>query len=113
MLLLRIPYRAGLERNESETFRGNVASPGDVLPGVRTLQDIRSEIERASEERAALLHRLSGGHDAVLAVELRELNVRIAQLWDEHRETRVRVRFGDRAEIIRRARLEERIDRAA
>lgn len=80
---------------------------------MRTLTQIRSEIERASEERAALLHRLSGGHDAVLAAELRELNDRIAQLWDEHREARVRIRFGDRTEIIRRARLEERIHRAA
>jgi hypothetical protein len=80
---------------------------------VRTLTEIRSEIERASEDRAALLHRLSGGHDPVLAAELHELNERIAQLWDEHRETRVRIRFGDRTEIIRRARLEERIDRAA
>ena len=84
-----------------------------VFPDVRKLTEIRSEIERASEDRAALLHRLSGGHDAVLAAELRELNERIAQLWDEHRETRVRIRFGDRTEIIRRARLEERIDRAA
>jgi hypothetical protein len=80
---------------------------------VRTLTEIRAEIERASEDRAALLHRLSAGHDDVLANELRKLNDRIAQLWDEHREARVRLRFGDREEIIRRARLEERIDRAA
>lgn len=80
---------------------------------VKTLQEIRSEIERASEDRAALLHRLSAGHDAVLANELRELDERVAKLWDEHREARVRTRFGDRSEIIRRARLEDRIDRAA
>jgi H2-forming N5,N10-methylenetetrahydromethanopterin dehydrogenase-like enzyme len=80
---------------------------------VRTLTEIRAEIERASEERAALLQRLSAGHDVVLADELRKLNVRIDELWDEHREARVRVRHGDRDEIIRRARLEERIDRAA
>ena len=49
----------------------------------------------------------------VLAEELKELDERIAQLWDEHREARVRIRFGERNEIIRRARLEERIDRAA
>lgn len=84
-----------------------------VFPGVRTLTEIRDEIERASEERAALLHRLSAGRDAVLAAELKELDERIAQLWDEHREARVRIRFGDRTEIIKRARLEERIDRAA
>ena len=80
---------------------------------MRTDTEIRTEIERASEERAALLHRLSAGHDAVLAAELRELDVRIAALWDEHREARAQARFGDRDEIIRRARLEERIDRAA
>ncbi|HEU4942526.1 MAG TPA: hypothetical protein VFT18_04625 [Gaiellaceae bacterium] len=80
---------------------------------MKTLQEIRSEIERASEDRAALLHRLSAGHDAVLANELRELDERVAKLWDEHREARVRTRFGDRSEIIRRARLEDRIDRAA
>ena len=84
-----------------------------VFLDVKTIEDIRSEIERASEDRAELLHRLSAGHDVVLAKELRELDERIAQLWDEQREARVRLRFGDRAEIIRRARLEERIDRAA
>jgi hypothetical protein len=80
---------------------------------MRTISDIRAEIERASEDRAALLHRLSEGHDVVLAAELRELDARISTLWDEHREARAQARFGDRAEIIRRARLEERIDRAA
>jgi hypothetical protein len=80
---------------------------------VKTIDDIRAEIERASEDRAALLHRLSQGHDAVLAAELRTLDERIAELWDEHREARAHARFGDRDEIIRRARLEERIERAA
>jgi hypothetical protein len=80
---------------------------------VRSLTDIRSEIERASEDRAVLLHRLSAGHDVVLAAELRELDARISDLWDEHRQARAQARFGDREEIIRRARLEERIDRAA
>jgi hypothetical protein len=80
---------------------------------MRTLTEIRAETERASEERADLLHRLSAGHDVVLAAELRELDARIAALWDEHRAARAQARFGDRDEIIRRARLEERIDRAA
>jgi hypothetical protein len=80
---------------------------------VRTLTEIRAEIERASEARADLLHRLSAGHDVVLAAELRKLDVRIAALWDEQRQARARARHGDRDAIIRRARLEERIDRAA
>ena len=80
---------------------------------MRTVHEIRTEIERATEERADLFHRLSQGHDVALAAELKALDERIAELWDEHREARVRLRFGDRDEIIRRARLEERIDRAA
>lgn len=80
---------------------------------MKTIQEIRGEIERASEDRAVLLQRLSAGRDVVLAAELKKLDERIARLWDEHREARVRARFGDRNEIIRRARLEERIDRAA
>jgi hypothetical protein len=84
-----------------------------VFSFVGTLTEIRSEIERASEERAHLLHRLSAGHDVVLAAELRKLDDRIAALWELQRQARARARFGDRDEIIRRARLEERIDRAA
>jgi hypothetical protein len=80
---------------------------------VRTPTAIRADLERASEERGDLLHRLSEGHDPSLAAELRELDARIAALWDEHRLARAYARFGDRDEIIRRARLEERIERAA
>jgi hypothetical protein len=80
---------------------------------VRTNTEIRAEIERASEERAGLLHRLSEGHDAVLAAELRELDARVEALWEEHRQARAQARFGNRDEIIKRARLEERIERAA
>ena len=77
------------------------------------MSDIRAEIERATEERADLFHRLSQGHDVALSAELKATDERIAALWDEHRLARAHVRFGDRDEIIRRARLEERIDRAA
>ena len=73
---------------------------------MRTLQDIKLEIERATERRAGLYHRLSEGHDVVLAAELKQLEAEIATLWDEHREARVRNRFGDRDAIIKRARLE-------
>ena len=80
---------------------------------MRHLDEIRAEIERATEDRRDLFHRLSQGHDAVLSAELKALDERIAALWDEHRLARAHLRFGDRDEIIRRARLEERIDRAA
>jgi len=80
---------------------------------MKTLNDVRLEIERATERRAELWHLLSEGRDAVLAAELKELEERIARLWDEHRSLRAQARFGDRDEIIRRARHEERLARAA
>ena len=77
------------------------------------LTDIRAEIERLSERRSELMHELSQRHDAVLAAEHKELEERLARLWDEQRVARARVRFGDRDEIIKRARTEERLARAA
>ena len=78
-----------------------------------TLDDIRLEIERATERRAELLHVLAEGHDDNAAAEHAELEDEIARLWDEYREAKVRGRFGDRDVIIKRARLEERLERAA
>ena len=79
----------------------------------RTLDDIRLEIERATDRRAELLHVLAEGHDAAAAAEHADVEDNIARLWDEYREARVRGRFGDRDAIIKRARLEERLERAA
>jgi hypothetical protein len=77
------------------------------------LNEIHAEIERASEHRAELWHRLSQGHDPSLQAELRKLNEELDRLWDEHRAIRARVRFGDRDKIVARARVEERLERAA
>jgi hypothetical protein len=84
-----------------------------VMTTERTLETIRLEIERATDRRAELLHVLAEGHDAVIAAEHAEVEATIASLWNEYREARVRGRFGDRDVIIKRARLEERLDRAA
>jgi hypothetical protein len=78
-----------------------------------TLHEIRAEIDRATERRAEVWHALSEGHDAELSNELHALEERIAVLWDEHRTLRAHERFGDRDEIIKRARHEERLARAA
>jgi hypothetical protein len=80
---------------------------------MRTLNEIHTEIDVATERRAEVWHLLSEGHDAVLSAELHELEERIAALWDEHRTLRARERLGDRDEIIKRARHEERLARAA
>ena len=80
---------------------------------MRTLTDIRAEIEHLSGERAGLLHELAHGHDPALVAEHKQLEARIAELWEEHRFARAHVRFGERDAIIQRARHEERLERAA
>ncbi len=80
---------------------------------MRTLSEIRAEIDRESERRARLWKRLGDGHNASIAAELKSVDERLAALWDEQRVTRAQLRFGDRTRIITRARAEERLERAA
>jgi ElaB/YqjD/DUF883 family membrane-anchored ribosome-binding protein len=84
-----------------------------VFESMRSLDDIRAEIEQLSEQRAELLHALGEQHDAELAAEHTRVEEEIAKLWEEHRLERARVRFGERDAIIQRARHEERLERAA
>jgi hypothetical protein len=80
---------------------------------MRTLTDIRTEIDELSDRRLRVMRELSQGFDRKLADEHAELEERIASLWDEHRNARAMQRFGDRDAIIQRARQEERLSRAA
>jgi len=84
-----------------------------VGTGMRTLNEIRREIDELSERRLRVMRQLSEGFDAGLAAEHRELEEQVAQLWDEQRQARATLRFGDRNVIIQRARQEERLSRAA
>jgi hypothetical protein len=77
------------------------------------LSDIREEIDRLSNRRAELWHILSEGHDPAAAEELHLLEKRLDALWDEQRAIKARIRFGEPQSIIARARLEERLSRAA
>jgi hypothetical protein len=86
---------------------------GSFARTMKTLPQIKTEIDRATERRGELWHVLSQGHDAAAAAEVKELEERIQALWDEERALRAHVRFGDREEIIKRARHEERLARAA
>jgi hypothetical protein len=97
------------------TRTGNEVSLTYVHIGeMRSLSDIRQEIEALTERRSDLWHRQSvEGHNAEISAELTELGERIEQLWDEHRGVRAQLRFGDRDKIIARARAEERLNRAA
>ena len=78
-----------------------------------TISGIHAEIERLSEERAALWHRLSAEYDPQTKDDIRRLDAELDRLWDEHRALRARMRFGDRDSIVARARVEERLERAA
>ena len=60
------------------------------------LSEIHAEIERLSEERAELWHRLSAEYDPEIKEEIRRLDAELDRLWDDHRALRARVRFGDR-----------------
>ena len=78
-----------------------------------TLEQIHEQIDRASERRTELYRLLSEGHDPETAAELKQLDARLVELWNDHRALRARMRFGDPEHIVKRARLEERLERAA
>ena len=80
---------------------------------MRTLEDIRQEIDRLSDRRSVVLHELAESHDSALASEHQKLDEQLAELWEEQRAVRASIRFGDRDLIIQRARHEERLSRAA
>jgi hypothetical protein len=80
---------------------------------MRTVREIHEEIEVLSEERTELWHRLSDQHDPEVRAEIHTIDAKLDRLWDEHRAVRARLRFGDRDSIVARARVEERLERAA
>ena len=84
-----------------------------VDDGMRTSEEIHEEIERLSGERTELWQRLSVEHDAEVRAEIHALDAKLDRLWDENRAVRATLRFGDREKIVARARVEERLERAA
>jgi hypothetical protein len=78
-----------------------------------TLSEIHAEIEQTSERRTELWHILSQGHNPEAAAELKSLSERLDNLWDEERTLKAELRFGNRDHIVARARVEERLERAA
>ncbi len=78
-----------------------------------TIADIHTEIEDLSEQRQELWHRLSDGLDLTTQAEIKDLDAKLVDLWETLRLEKARMRFGERDEIVRRARAEERLERAA
>ena len=83
------------------------------MTGMRTIADIHAEITTLSEQRTELWNLLSRGRSEAVRDEIKQIDERLQKLWDEHRAERARIRFGERDEIVRRARAEERLERAA
>jgi hypothetical protein len=86
------------------------------VPGVSqrvTPIQIHTEIERLSEERQELWQRLSDGLDPTVKDDIKQIDERLQELWHALRMEKARLRFGERDEIVRRARAEERLERAA
>jgi hypothetical protein len=78
-----------------------------------TTSQIHIQIEELSEKRQDLWHRLSEGLDSTVAQEIKDLDAHLQELWESLRHEKARLRFGEREEIVRRARAEERLERAA
>ena len=84
-----------------------------VVSKSMTPDQIHGEIERISEERQDLWQTLSAGLDPAVKEEIAELDARLQELWQALRMEKARLRFGEREDIVRRARAEERLERAA
>jgi hypothetical protein len=78
-----------------------------------TLNQIHQEIERVSERRTELWNDLSHGHDPEVVTEIKRIDARLTALWDDYRTLKAALRFGNRDHIVARARVEERLERAA
>lgn len=78
---------------------------------MRTMNDIRDELDRAIDRRAELWHELNDGVDPIKSAEAAELSNKIDELWAESRALRAYDRFGPSDEIRARARAEERLER--
>ena len=80
---------------------------------MRTVADIHAEIEGLSAQRTELRNELGRGRNEAVRDEIKTIDERLQTLWDERRAERARIRFGEREDIVRRARAEERLERAA
>ena len=79
----------------------------------RPSRGFHAEIEELSERRVTLWNSLSQGRDPAVVEEIKALDAQLDERWAQIRAERARIRFGERDEIVRRARAEERLERAA
>lgn len=92
---------------------GNDRGDAFVDVSMDIISQFHADIEMLSERRVALWNSLSQGRDPAVVDEIKALDARLEELWAMVRAERARIRFGEREEIVRRARAEERLERAA
>jgi hypothetical protein len=78
---------------------------------MRSIQEIRAELDRATEERSELWEELSQGVDPTKSAEAHRLSGLIEDLWAELRAVQAQARWGPTDLIRRRAMAEERLER--
>ena len=78
---------------------------------MRTISEIRAELDETTERRAELWHELGEGPDPAKSAEAAGLSSKIEDLWAEARSVQARNRFGAPELIVARARAEERLER--
>jgi len=78
---------------------------------VRSLPEIKEELDVATRRRVELWEQLGHGANSDAKHELEQLNAHIAELWDEFRTVRVRERFGSPEPILQRAERDKRLER--
>jgi hypothetical protein len=74
---------------------------------------IREQIDELSAQRSELWHSLSDGRNPETMAAIKQLDEQLEALWNDDRAERARIRFGEREQIVKRARAEERLERAA
>jgi len=78
---------------------------------MRSIQEIRAELDRAAENRAELWEELGQGVDPARSAEAQRLSSLIEDLWAELRAVQAQQRWGSSELIRRRAMAEERLER--
>ena len=86
-----------------------------LIPRDEQFFDLFNQLAEHLKTAAALLGELFAdpGRTAELVKQIKALDDQLDTLWNEHRAIRARIRFGEREQIVKRARAEERLERAA
>jgi HEAT repeat protein len=78
---------------------------------VKTISEIRAQLDEAVDRRAEIWHELGDGIDPAKSAEIARLSGLIEDLWAEARAAEAQSRFGSPELIQARARAEERLER--